>query len=122
MTDDRSDPDATPDTTASASTDGTGSADAGDRDRGRTNPRVFRRIALTSLLGLGGLAASGGLAAGQGQGTRQWRTDIDANGNVLFDLGGLETVPGSERQTAARSKGLPAMRGFCGSSRRTLAR
>lgn len=52
-----------------------------------------RRTALASLIGFGSLGLLGGRATAQ-QGTRPWRTDVNANGNTLFDLGTLELIDG----------------------------
>lgn len=65
--------------------------------------RLFRRTALASLIGLGSLGFLGGTATGQGQGTRQWRTDVNANGNTLFDLGALELINGPRVGTTDNS-------------------
>jgi len=68
-------------------------SDDGPRSH-RDRVRLFRRTALASLIGLGSLGFLGGTATGQGQGTRQWPTDVNANGNTLFDLGALELING----------------------------
>lgn len=54
-----------------------------------TSSSSFSRRAALGLLGLGGLGVLGTQSAAAQQGTRPWRTDVDAQGNKLFNLGAL---------------------------------
>jgi hypothetical protein len=54
-----------------------------------TSSSSFSRRAALGLLGLGGLGVLGTQSAAAQRGDRQWRNDVDAQGNKLIDLGAL---------------------------------
>lgn len=69
-------------------TDQSAYQESGPRERVRTG--LSRRRALGVLAGLAGVGVASGSAAGQ-PGGPVWQRDVDANGNDLNNLGGLDT-------------------------------
>jgi len=57
------------------------------REIERLDANLVSRRAALALLSLGGTSALAGRATARS--SRPWRTDVDANGNALFDLGGI---------------------------------
>lgn len=72
--------------------------ETGDSETETGRIPVSRRGTLTSLAGVGGLGLMIGTARAGHQGPH-WRNDVDADGNALFDLGGLSTRADGTRIT-----------------------